>query len=163
MVKPVATVEVTPNLPSSLERLRELAYNLYWSWDHEAIALFRRLDRDLWEETEHNPVRLLGLISQDALQSAAQDEAFMANLDRVCARFDTYMSAEARTWFRRHYGEMPRPSIAYFSMEYGLTECLRNYSGGLGVLSGDHLKSASDLGLPLVGIGLLYEEGYFHQ
>lgn len=163
MVKPVATVEVTPNLPPSLERLRELAYNLYWSWDHEAIALFRRLDRDLWEETEHNPVRLLGLISQDALQSAAQDEAFMANLDRVCARFDTYMSAEARTWFRRHYGEMPRPSIAYFSMEYGLTECLRNYSGGLGVLSGDHLKSASDLGLPLVGIGLLYEEGYFHQ
>ena len=87
----------------------------------------------------------------------------MAHLDRACSRFDTYMSKEARTWYRRQHGEFDQPYIAYFSMEYGLTECLRNYSGGLGVLSGDHLKSASDLGLPLVGIGLLYEEGYFHQ
>ncbi|NDJ78094.1 MAG: glycosyltransferase family 1 protein [Chloroflexi bacterium] len=163
MIKPVARVDVSPNLPPSLERLRELAYNLRWSWDHETIALFRRLDRDLWEETERNPVWMLGLISQDALQAAAEDEAFIAHLDRVCAEFDAYISRDASTWYKRHHGDFDKPFIAYFSMEYGLTECLRNYSGGLGVLSGDHLKSASDLGLPLVGIGLLYEEGYFHQ
>lgn len=163
MVKPVAMVDVTPNLPPSLERLRELAYNLRWTWDHETISLFRRLDRDLWEQTQSNPVSLLGLISQDALQAAAEDEAFMAHLDRVCAQFDAYVSPDARTWYRRNFGDFEKPFIGYFSMEYGLTECLRNYSGGLGILSGDHLKSASDLGLPLVGIGLLYEEGYFHQ
>ncbi len=163
MVKPVATVEVIPNLPPSLERLRDLAYNLRWSWDHETIALFRRLDRDLWTQTERNPVAMLGLISQETLQAAAQDEAFLAHLDRVCSRFDAYMNPSSKTWFAQHYDEVDQPIIAYFSMEYGLTECLRNYSGGLGVLSGDHLKSASDLGLPLVGIGILYEEGYFHQ
>ena len=163
MVRPVATVDVTPNLPPSLERLRELAYNLRWSWDHETIALFRRLDRDLWDRTESNPVWMLGLISQEALQAAAEDEAFIAHLDRVCSDFDAYMSPEARTWYKTHFGGFDEPFIAYFSMEYGLSEAVRNYSGGLGVLSGDHLKSASDLGLPLVGIGLLYEEGYFHQ
>ncbi|MBN1679788.1 MAG: alpha-glucan family phosphorylase [Anaerolineae bacterium] len=163
MVKPVATVDIVPNLPPILERLAELAYNMRWSWDHETIALFRRLDRDLWEQTGRNPVWMLGLIGQDALQAAAEDEAFLAHLDRVCSMYDEYMSPEARTWYRRNYGEFEKPYIAYFSMEYGLTDCLRNYSGGLGVLSGDHLKSASDLGLPLVGIGLLYEEGYFHQ
>ena len=163
MVNPVAKVDVKPNLPPSLERLRELAYNLRWSWDHETISLFRRLDRDLWEETGSNPIWMLGRISQDALQAASEDEAFMAHLDRACAQFDNYMSPNARTWYRRHYGEFDKPYIAYFSMEYGLTECLRNYSGGLGILSGDHMKSASDLGLPLVGIGLLYQEGYFHQ
>jgi len=163
MITPIATVEISPNLPPSLERLRDLAYNLRWSWDHETIALFSRLDRDLWEATESNPVALLGRISQEALQRAAEDEAFMAHLDRVCAQHDAYMSPTANTWYRQNYGSFERPFIAYFSMEYGLTECLRNYSGGLGVLSGDHLKSASDLGLPLVGIGLLYEEGYFHQ
>jgi starch phosphorylase len=163
MVKPIATVDVTPNLPPSLERLRELAYNLRWTWDHETIALFRRLDRDLWDQTDNNPVAMLGLISQDALQNAAEDEAFMAHLDRVCGEFDAYMSPDGRTWYARNYGEFGKPFIAYFSMEYGLTECLRNYSGGLGILSGDHMKSASDLGLPLVGIGLLYQEGYFHQ
>lgn len=163
MVKPVATVEVTPNLPPSLERLQELAYNLRWTWDQETIALFRRLDRDLWEQTGSNPVQMLGTISQDALQAAAEDEAFLAHLDRVCAQFDAYMSPDARTWYRQQYGEFDKPFIAYFSMEYGLTECLRNYSGGLGILSGDHMKSASELGLPLVGVGMLYEEGYFHQ
>ncbi len=163
MVRPVAKVDVKPSLPPSLERLRELAYNLCWTWDHETIALFRRLDRDLWTETGSNPVWMLGLIRQEALQAAAEDEAFLAHLDRVCAAFDAYMAPDARTWYRRHFGDFDKPFIAYFSMEYGLTECLRNYSGGLGVLSGDHLKSASDLGLPLVGVGLLYQEGYFHQ
>ncbi|MBN2304469.1 MAG: alpha-glucan family phosphorylase [Anaerolineae bacterium] len=163
MIKPVATVDIKPNLPPKLERLRDLAYNMRWTWDHETIDLFRRLDRDLWDQTESNPVRLLGVIDQSVLRDMAEDEAFLANLDRVCTHFDAYMSPTARTWYKQHYGEFDRPFIAYFSMEYGLTECLRNYSGGLGILSGDHMKSASDLGLPLVGIGLLYEEGYFHQ
>ncbi len=164
MVKPVTTVRVVPSLPPSLERLREVAYNLRWSWDHETIALFRRLDRDLWEQTERNPVWMLGLISQHQLTAAASDEAFMAHLDRVCEAFDRYMSNTTTTWYAKHYGPPPgKPYIAYFSTEFGLTECLRNYSGGLGVLSGDHLKSASDLGLPLVGVGILYQEGYFAQ
>ncbi|MCC7451180.1 MAG: alpha-glucan family phosphorylase [Anaerolineae bacterium] len=164
MIKPVTTVTVVPNLPPGLERLRELAYNLRWSWDHETIALFRRLDRDLWERTGRNPVWMLGLISQQQLAAAAADEAFMAHLDRVCQSFDRYMDENTATWYSKHYGQRPAtPLIAYFSTEFGLTECLRNYSGGLGVLSGDHLKSASDLGLPLVGVGVLYQEGYFSQ
>ncbi|MEP7287600.1 MAG: alpha-glucan family phosphorylase [Chloroflexota bacterium] len=164
MIKPVTTVTVVPNLPTSLERLHELAYNLRWSWDHETIALFRRLDRELWEHTGRNPVWMLGLVSQQQINNAAADESFMAHLDRVCETFDRYMQNTTTTWYAKHYGVPPaKPYIAYFSAEFGLTECLRNYSGGLGVLSGDHLKSASDLGLPLVGVGLLYQEGYFSQ
>ncbi len=164
MIKPVATISVVPNLPPSLERLRELAYNLRWSWDHETIALFRRLDRDLWERTGNNPVWMLGLISQEQLLQTANDEAFMAQLDRVCASFDRYMSKAENSWYgAKHPQATDTPFVAYFSAEFGLAECLRNYSGGLGVLSGDHLKSASDLGLPLVGVGLLYQEGYFSQ
>jgi len=164
MIRPIATINVVPNLPPSLERLRELAYNLRWSWDHETIALFRRLDRDLWEETGRNPVWMLGRLSQEQLQTAATDEAFMAHLDRVCTAFDHYMDENTSTWYSTTHGPRPeKPSIAYFSTEFGLTECLRNYSGGLGVLSGDHMKSASDLGLPLVGVGILFQEGYFSQ
>lgn len=159
MIKPIITVSVVPNLPSSLERLLELAYNLRWSWNLETLALFRRLDRDLWEKCGHNPVLMLGQIDQRQLNAATNDEAFMAHYDRVCQDFDRYMSQSASTWYAKRYPEAPRtPLIAYFSMEFGLTECLRNYSGGLGVLSGDHLKSASDLGLPLIGVGLLYQE-----
>jgi starch phosphorylase len=165
MVRPVTTVHVIPNLPPSLERLRELAYNLRWSWDHETIALFRRLNRSLWEETGHNPILMLGRIDQSQLAQAAADEAFLAHLDRVCASYDRYMSGGNSTWYAKHHGKpiTDQPTIAYFSMEFGLTECLRNYSGGLGILSGDHLKSASDLGVPLVGLGILYQEGYFSQ
>ncbi len=162
MIKPVARINVVPALPESLRRLQELAYNLRWAWDHDTIALFRRLDRDLWEATGRNPVWMLGLVSQERLNAASDDPAFMAHLDTVAESFDTYMS-ESHTWYNVHYGQEERPVIAYFSTEFGLTECLQNYSGGLGVLSGDHLKSASDLGLPLVGVGLLYQEGYFHQ
>jgi starch phosphorylase len=164
MIRPVTMVTVVPNLPPSLERLQELAYNLRWSWDPESVALFRRLDRELWQQTNHNPVLMLGAIEQAKLTAAAADESFMAHLDRVCLSFDRYMSNTTSTWYAKRFGPPPeKPSIAYFSMEFGLTECLRNYSGGLGVLSGDHLKSASDLGLPLVGVGLLYQEGYFAQ
>lgn len=162
MVKPIAKISVVPSLPSSVARLRELAYNLRWSWDHDTIALFRRIDRELWDGTGHNPVRLLGLIDQDRLEQLASDQSFMAHYQRVCQDFDAYM-AQKDTWFSGKYGHYDQPIIAYFSMEFGLTECFQNYSGGLGVLSGDHLKSSSDLGIPLVGVGLLYQEGYFRQ
>ena len=162
MIRPVATVDVAPNLPAKLERLLDLAYNLRWSWDHDTINLFRRLDPDLWDRSGRNPIALLGSISQERLQAAAEEEAFMAHLDRVCVDFDHYKTTK-NTWFRKKYGDFEKPYIAYFSAEFGLTECLRNYSGGLGILSGDHLKSASDLDLPLVGVGLLYQEGYFRQ
>ncbi len=163
MVRPVSRINVIPNLPEPLRRLQELAYNMRWAWDHETIALFRRLDRDLWESTYHNPILMLGQISQDRLQTAHDDPAFMAHFNNVCESFDAYMN-DRQTWYETHYGTLKqKPIIAYFSMEFGIAECLQNYSGGLGVLSGDHLKSASDLGLPLVGVGILYQEGYFQQ
>lgn len=163
MVQPVARVKVAPKLPPQLGRLHELTYNLRWAWDHETIALFRRLDPDLWEETGHNPEWMLGRMSQERLNDLVGDTSFMAHYARVCRSFDDYMGAK-ETWFAAQYGEREgQPVIAYFSMEFGLTECLQNYSGGLGVLSGDHLKSASDLGVPLVGVGILYQEGYFQQ
>jgi len=163
MVQPVARVNVAPKLPLQLRRLHELTYNLCWAWDHEAISLFRRLDPDLWEETHHNPEWMLGLMDQGRLNALVDDTSFMAHYARVCQSFDEYMRAED-SWFARRFGHLRRPPvIAYFSMEFGLTECLQNYSGGLGVLSGDHLKSASDLNIPLVGVGILYQEGYFQQ
>lgn len=148
-------------LPAELEPLKELAYNLHWAWEFETISLFRRLDRDLWDSTNHNPVRMLGLIKQDKLDAALKDDGFIAHLRRAHDHHREYMSA--RTWFESEYGKISSPKIAYFSMEFGLTECLPIYSGGLGILAGDHLKSASDLGLPLVGVGLLYQKGYFQQ
>lgn len=163
MVQPIAKVVVAPKLPQQLERLQELAYNLRWAWDHETITLFRRLDPVLWEDTGHNPVWMLGRLSQDRLQSMVDDTSFMAHYQRVCESYDQYMSAKS-TWYESQYSDVKRnPTIAYFSMEFGITESLQNYSGGLGVLSGDHLKSASDLNIPLIGVGLLYQEGYFQQ
>ncbi|MDX2163141.1 MAG: alpha-glucan family phosphorylase [bacterium] len=162
MVKPVAIVSVVPNLPEPLQRLQEFAYNLRWAWNHEAIALFRRLDRDLWDRTGHNPVAMLGTLSQERLQAACDDSAFMAHYHRVLDDFDSYMQDE-HTWYAENHSTDGTPVYAYFSMEFGITECVQNYSGGLGILSGDHLKSASDLGIPLIGVGLLYQEGYFRQ
>jgi starch phosphorylase len=162
MVKPITTVSVKPKLPKALARLHDLAYNMRFAWDHETISLFRRLDPELWEQTNHNPVWLLGLISQERLDAAKNDPAFMASLERTAQAFDEYMSAQ-NTWFENEFGKKNKPVIAYFSMEFGITEAFQNYSGGLGVLSGDHLKSASDLNIPLVGVGLLYQEGYFQQ
>ena len=163
MLRPYRTFTVVPSLPPRLAPLRELAYNLWWTWNLDAVDLFRRLDRDLWEESGHNPVRILGTISQDRLQEAANDEGFLAHMMRVYQALNRYMSS-TETWFKKNYGaQFPELKIAYFSAEYGITECLPMYSGGLGVLAGDHLKSASDLGLPLVGVGLLYQQGYFRQ
>jgi len=163
MVKPIATVSVAPKLPKALARLEDLAYNMRFTWDHETIGLFRRLDADAWETTHHNPVLLLGTLSQERLEEVKSDPAFMANYERVVSSYDDYMASKI-TWYDEHYGNLKqKPVIAYFSMEFGLGESLPNYSGGLGVLSGDHLKSSSGLHVPLVGVGLLYQEGYFQQ
>ena len=161
-MRPIRTFTVVPSLPPRLERLRELAYNLRWAWGFETLELFRRLDVNLWETSGHNPVRMLGALRQDVLDEVANDDTFLSQLSRVAEQFDDYMNAK-RTWFRRTYGRTEGLTVAYFSMEFGISESLPNYSGGLGVLAGDHLKSASDLGIPLVGVGLLYQEGYFRQ
>ena len=161
-MKPVHVFNVSPSLPPALEGLRRLAYNLRWAWDHATIELFRRLDSDLWEETNHNPVLMLGEIDQAQLETAVKDESFLAQLDRTVSDLDAYLAAET-TWYRRTYGSTDGLLAAYFSAEFGLTECLSVFAGGLGVLAGDHLKSASDLGVPLVAVGLLYQQGYFSQ
>lgn len=162
-MKPVRTFDVIPALPSAIEGLRAAAYNLRWSWDHETIELFRRLDRDLWESTGHNPVLMLGTIEQEKLESAARDDAFLAHLQRVSASLESYLETNV-TWFARHQQVAADKLLtAYFSAEFGLTECLSIFAGGLGILAGDHLKSSSDLGVPLVGMGLLYQQGYFRQ
>jgi len=161
-MKPIKTFVVVPSLPESLVPLNELAHNLWWCWNPEAIALWRRLDPIQWEGTYHNPVKMLGTISQDRLEAKSKDEAFLAHLTRVYESFQEYMNNK-RTWFDRNHGDRTTPMVAYFSAEFGLTESVRLYSGGLGMLAGDHLKSASDLGIPLIAVGLLYRVGYFKQ
>jgi starch phosphorylase len=152
---------VIPSLPEMLEPLRQLAYNLWWTWNPAATDLFRRLDVDLWRRTGHNPVALLWQISQERLEQAARDDAYIAQLCRVMDSFYVYQNS--RTWFDEAYPTEKGKTIAYFSAEFGLHESMPIYSGGLGVLAGDHLKSASDLGIPLVGVGLVYRQGYFTQ
>lgn len=162
-MRPVQTFSVIPHLPAEIESLRVLAHNLRWCWSHDTIELFRRLDRNLWETSGHNPVRLLGSIEQQKLEAAARDDAFLAHLHRTVANLESYLGGQA-TWFQKRWaGAADPPLIAYFSAEFGLTECLSIFAGGLGILAGDHLKSASDLGVPLVGVGLLYQQGYFRQ
>lgn len=162
-MRPVAMYTVVPAIPEPLQRLPDLAYNIRWAWDHPTIELFKRMDPDLWEETDHNPVRMLGLISQNRLNALARDDGFLAHLERVLQSYDDYMDKADRAWYPQEYQPEEHPQIAYFSFEFGLTESIPNYSGGLGVLAGDHLKAASDLAVPLVGVGLLYQQGYFRQ
>ena len=152
---------VVPSLSDELAPLQRIAYNLWWSWDPDAIALFKRLDIDLWNATRHNPVEMLGILQQTTLESLKQDEGFMAHLQMVDEKLTAYMSD--KSWFQKQYNGDTGLKTAYFSMEFGLHESLAVYSGGLGILAGDHLKSASDLGVPLVGVGLLYRQGYFRQ
>lgn len=157
----VRTFIVLPYLPRPLARLRELAYNLWWTWNEHARDCFLRLDREIWSTCYHNPVVMLNQLPQTRLDAAAKDVGLVAQVNRVLEDFDRYMNGES--WFHENYGDMGGQKIAYFSAEFGLSECLPVYSGGLGVLAGDHLKSASDLGLPLVAVGLLYRQGYFRQ
>jgi starch phosphorylase len=152
---------VVPSLPSQLEPLRPLAYNLCFSWKGEIQDIFQRIDPRLWRECEHNPVLMLGLVSQRRLEELCHDQGFMAQLERISEDFGRYIS-RPRIHAMDYSPDEPF-RVAYFSAEFGLTECLQIYSGGLGVLAGDHLKSASDLNLPLIGVGLLYQEGYFGQ
>src|SRR5512139_3169913 len=150
------------NLPKRLTRLSELAYNLWWTWQPEAARLFRRLDFDLWERLGHNPILMLREVGRPRLNQVAKDKEYLAAYDQVFAEFDAYMN-QTDTWTSRNHPELIGRPVAYFSMEFGLHETLPIYSGGLGVLAGDHLKEASDLGLPLRGIGFMYAEGYFSQ
>ncbi len=152
---------VVPRLPPSLERLRGLAHNLFWAWTPLARELFIRLDPQLYAEVNGNPIELLSRVEQKRLDAFAADDGFVSHLDAACTTLDKYMAQKG--WFAKRFPEAANATIAYFSMEYGLHESLPIYSGGLGVLAGDHLKTASDLGLPLVGVGLAYAEGYFRQ
>ena len=152
---------VTPSLPESLQDLATISENMWWCWNSDAVELFRRLDRDIWEESYHSPKAMLGLVKQKRLEELADDTSFISHMKRVKAELDKYMSVP--TWFDKTFPEYKDKKIAYFSTEFAIHESLPIYSGGLGVLSGDHLKSASDMGLPLVGIGLLYRNGYFKQ
>jgi len=162
-MRPVHTFSVVPSLPQEIRGLLKIAHNLRWCWSHESIELFRRLDRELWETSGHNPVLLLGTIEQAKLEDASRDDAFLAHLHRVESNLEKYVSSDSAWFHRTCVDRNDQPLIAYFSAEFGLTECLSIFAGGLGILAGDHLKSASDLGLPLVGVGLLYQQGYFRQ
>jgi starch phosphorylase len=153
--------EVVPNMPEPLEPLERIARNLWWSWHPEAVELFVRVDRDLWRTSNHNPVKMLGHCPQERLNELAKDDGFLTSLHRTDQELERHMTREP--WLRRtgkHDGDF---TVAYFCAEFGLTECLQIYSGGLGGLAGDHLKSSAALGLPLVGVGLLYRHGYFQQ
>lgn len=155
------TIGFTP-IPERITRLAEIAYNLWWTWHPEAQELFRRIDGRLWEDVYHNPVLFLRQVRQSSLDTAANDPEFLRAYYAVLSNFDEYQVFD-RTWFKQTYGDKIDKPIAYFSAEFGLHECLPIYSGGLGILSGDHTKEASDLGLPFIGIGFLYPQGYFKQ
>ena len=155
-------ITVNPQLPKRIEELEKIANNLWWSWNTEFLRLFKQIDRDLWETVEKNPVKFLKLVAQEKLEEVSQNPSFLKAYDKIVENFEAYQNSKS-TWFSRNYPENKNDLIAYFSAEYGLDQILSIYSGGLGILSGDHLKSASDLGIPLVAVGLLYKNGYFHQ
>ncbi len=160
-MKEITLYTVVPKIPEPLKPLEEMARNIWFCWNIEAIDLFRSIDPTLWEETNHNPIAMLGRVGNERLEEILHDEGFLLEMNRIHQEF-------------RHYCRERKPydfglttpvefTVAYFSAEYGLTDCLPIYSGGLGVLSGDHLKSASDLCINMVGVGLLYQKGYFRQ
>ncbi len=152
-VRPLREFLVKPVLPAALDRLPEMGLNLMWSWNHGVRAVFRRLDPVAWKKSNHNPVVMLGSVSQTALERAASDPRFLVLYRRACDILDAYLATKPSS----------NMLVAYFSMEYGLLDCMAIYSGGLGVLSGDHLKASSDSVVPLVGVGLAYQNGYFQQ
>ena len=151
---PWRNIIIKSNLPENLNKLDEMAQNIWWSWDSEAKKLFREIDRPVWKEAESSPVQLLNLLSYDKLDALANNEEFIAKVDNVYNKFKAYLNEPMNT---------SRPSVAYFSMEYGLNEVLKIYSGGLGVLAGDYLKDASDSNVDLTAVGFLYRYGYFTQ
>jgi glycogen phosphorylase len=156
------TYNVTPTLPATLEPLRELSFNLWWTWEPSARRLFRQLDPELWNRTNHNPVRMLQLSRQSRLEELSQDKTFLRELKQVFEAFEKYLGRKD-TYGKTGAGSAIKNPVAYFSAEFGFHESIPNYSGGLGILASDHCKSASDLDLNFVGIGLLYRHGYFRQ
>src|SRR5215217_3429693 len=156
------TYNVIPTLPTALEPLREMVFNLWWTWEPSARRLFRHLDPDLWNRTNHNPVRMLQLSRQARLVEVSEDDDFLRELKEVHETFRNHL-ARPDTYGKRGEGSALKQPIAYFSAEFGFHESIPNYSGGLGILAGDHCKSASDLDLNFVAMGLLYRHGYFRQ
>jgi glycogen phosphorylase len=150
-----------PSIPERIKRLPELATDLWWTWNPQAREVFRRLDYPLWRQTAHNPVLMLRQVSPELLEQAAKDENFLALYDTAMDALDGARAARD-TWWRHRFSETPG-AIAYFSAEFALHQSLPIYAGGLGVLAGDHCKESSDLGLPLIGVGFMYPQGYFHQ
>ena len=150
------------SLPERIIRLEELGYDLWWSWTPEARNVFRSLDYPLWRQTAHNPVLMLRLVPRDTLERAARDKEWLDRYDRAIERMDAVRAAH-NTWCESQCPDLHRKSVAYFSAEFALHQSLPIYAGGLGVLAGDHCKEASDLGVPLIGVGFMYPQGYFHQ
>src|ERR671912_547242 len=159
-MKALRSFTVRPSLPPELSALEELALNLRWSWDDQTRDLFRWVDPHLWDASVHDPVRMLGLVDRERLDTLAHDAGFKRFLGEVRDELQRYLDGER--WFQAK-GDSPLDLVAYFSPEFGIAEAVPQYSGGLGVLAGDHLKSSSDLGVPLVGVGLLYRHGSFRQ
>ena len=155
-------ITVNPQLPKEISKLSEIANNLWWSWNTEYLRLFKKIDKDLWESIGKNPVKFLKLVSQEKLEKVSKDQKFLEEYNIIANNYENYINSK-NTWFSKNYPKNENNLIAYFSAEYGLDETIPIYSGGLGILSGDHLKSASDLGLPFVAVGMLYKEGYFIQ
>jgi starch phosphorylase len=158
----LGTIRVVPELPEEIKRLEELAYNLYFSWTPEARELFRTIDKELWRDTNHNPVKFLREIQQKKLEKFATDPQFLSLFKKVMVEYDQYLDSK-HTWFQKTFPDEKNKTIAYFSAEFGFHESIPIYAGGLGVLAGDHLKSASDLGVPLIGVSLFYHQTYFSQ
>lgn len=161
-MRPIGRITVPSVIPDRLGRLADIAGNLWWTWNCEAAEVFRTIDEELWNNTGANPLSFLKRVDSGRLEALTADPQFLDMYDRLVARFDDYMN-NTDTWFSRTYPDMAGHMVAYFSAEYGLNETLPIYSGGLGVLSGDHCKSASDLGIPFTGVGLFYRQGYFNQ
>lgn len=155
-------ITVNPQLPKKIGKLSEIANNLWWSWNTEFLKLFKKIDIDLWEKCGKNPVKFLKQVDQERLEEIAENTEFIKEYNKNVENYEGYINSK-NTWFNKTYPNNKNDVIAYFSAEYGLDEILPIYSGGLGMLSGDHLKSSSDLGIPLVAVGLLYKNGYFHQ
>src|SRR5947207_4077011 len=149
-------------LPERIGRLEELAIDLWWSWNPEARSVFRHLDYGLWRRTAHNPVRMLWAIPSEKLEAAARDAGFLRPYDSAIAGLEAARAAR-NTWWSHRFPHATGQTIAYFSAEFALHQSLPIYAGGLGVLAGDHCKEAGDLGVPLIGVGFMYPQGYFHQ
>ncbi|MEI6633482.1 MAG: alpha-glucan family phosphorylase [Chlamydiota bacterium] len=160
-MKKVVRYTVVPHLPERLKPLLDIAYNLWWCWNPDAAELFRGLDPALWRANGHNPVKMLGSLGAEDIDRLLKNDAHLARMDRVAEELKGYL--EHGTWYQKEHGDHLGRTIAYLSAEFGVHECLPLYSGGLGVLAGDYLKSASEIGLPLIGVGLAYRFGYFRQ